>query len=151
MRKIFVLTCLIVFCIICVLFFNKEEKTITVFNEQENSYDVYLLDLSQNNITTTNLTDYFDGTKILEIYPYINPLYKKVINFSSYTFNTAISNKKNISNFISEYKEQLKLNALTTESLKVNINGIKINKIKIYTSNNVINNLIDKYSINLIK
>lgn len=151
MRKILVLIIILIICVICSLFYSNEDDSVPVFNEQNSNYDIYMLDISNQAITTNNLADYFDGITILEIYPYINPIYKKLIKLSSYTFNTAVSNKKNISNFITEYNNQLEKNALSNEEFKYYINGIKIEKIKVYTSSKEINSLINKYSMKVIK
>ena len=131
------------------LVLNDEEDIIPVFDNGIEEYNIYVLDLSKEQVTTNNITNYFDDIKILEIYPYINPIYKKFIK-KSYTFNTSISTKKNISNFIVEYMNQLKQNALTSEMVLFNLNGIKIDKIKVYTSKNQINKLTQIFKIRII-
>lgn len=151
MRKILVFIFFIIICIFSFQFYTSRENVIPVFNENINSYDVYLLDVSKEEITTNNIADIFDTIKILEIYPYINPIYKKLINLSNYSFNTILSNKKNISNFITEYLNQLENNKLKEELVKYSINGIKINYLKIYASNNDINKLISNYNMIKIK
>ena len=97
MRKIFAFIIIIIICLFCSLIITKGEDTDTVFNEQLNSYDVYLIDISGEDINTNNIINYFDNITILEIYPYINPIYKKIFNMSKYSFNNILSNKKNIS------------------------------------------------------
>lgn len=149
MRKNLAIVGLIVFCFVCSIMKSNKEQVISVFNSKE-EYNIYLLDVSKSNITTLNLTDYFENGEILEIYPYINPIYKKLINITSFPFNTAISNKKNISNFISECSNKLKENALTSESLKINLNGIKIIKLKVYTSSKNIKKIVNNNSIKII-
>lgn len=151
MRKILVFIFFIIICIFSFQFYTSRENVIPVFNENINSYDIYLLDVSKEEITTNNIADIFDTIKILEIYPYINPIYKKLINLSNYSFNTILSNKKNISNFITEYLNQLENNKLKEELVKYSINGIKINYLKIYASNNDINKLISNYNMIKIK
>ena len=151
MRKIFILLFLIIVCVFCSLIITKSDKIETVFNEQINSYDLYLLDVSKEDINTFNIVNYFDNIKIIEIYPYINPIYKKLINISNYKFNTVLSNKKNISLFVNEYLNLLDKNSLKDEIVKYRINGIKINKILVYASNSDINNLINNYNIKIIK
>ena len=151
MRKIFVIFVLIIVCAFCSLIITKSDKISPVFNEKINGYDVYLLDTSRENINTNNVSNYFDNIKILEIYPYINPIYKKIINISKYSFNTVLSNKKNISLFVNEYLNLLENNSLKEEIVKYSINGIKINKIKLYSSNKDINNILRNYNIKIIK
>lgn len=135
MRKILVIIIFILLCTFSSTLISKSDKTITTFNE-DNGYDIYLLDISKENINTFNLLDYFDNVKILEIYPYINPIYKKLINLSNYSFNTALSNKKNISLFTRDYLKKIDDNYLKEELVKYQINGIKINKIKVYCKKN---------------
>ena len=151
MRKILVLIILIIICTFYSLIITKSDNAKTVFNENLNNYDIYVLDISNNNISTNTLANYFDNIKILEIYPYINPIYKKIINMSSYSFNTILSNKKNISNFTTKYLYLLKKNTLNEELTKYSLNGIKINKVKIYASNNDINNLLNENNFKIVK
>lgn len=151
MRKVIIFIIIVVISIFFSLIITKGEETEMVFNEQDNSYDVYLLDISKENINTNNIFNYFEDVKILEIIPYINPLYKKVINISSYSFNTILSNKKNISLFINEYLNKLDEYHLKEEIINYRINGIKINKIKVYASNYSMNNIINNYNIRIIK
>lgn len=133
------------------IFKEDNEEIIPVSNSNENYSDIYMLDISKEDITTKNITEYFDNITLLEIYPDINPLYKKIIKLSSFQFNTAISNKKNISNFISEFNNQLKSNALTEKYLDFYLNGIKISKVKVYSSIKEIKNLVSKYSFKMIR
>lgn len=143
---------LIIIILICIFSLNiKSNKVLPVFNEYNNNYDIYLLDISKENINTFNIFEYFDDVKILEIYPYINPIYKKLLNLSNYSFNTYLSNKKNISLFTNLYLKKLDENSLKEELVKYRVNGIKINKIKIYTSSNNINNLLVNKNIRLLK
>lgn len=151
MRKIFVLLIIIIVCVFCRLIIIKSDRVMPTFNENVNNYDVYILDLSKENINTSNIMNYFDNIKIIEIYPYINPIYKKLINLSSYSFNTILSNKKNISLFINEYLTQIENNSLKEEIVIYKVNGIKINKIKVYASSKDINYLINNYNIKIIK
>ena len=137
--KYFYFFIILLLCIFSSLIITKSDNVISTFKE-DNSYDVYILDISKENINTFNLLDYFDNVKILEIYPYINPIYKKLINLSSYSFNTSLSNKKNISLFTREYLRKLDNNSLKEELVKYKLNGIKINRIKIYATTSNIKN-----------
>ena len=153
MRKIFFLLIIIIIivCVFCRLIIIKSDRVMPTFNENVNNYDVYILDLSKENINTSNIMNYFDNIKIIEIYPYINPIYKKLINLSSYSFNTILSNKKNISLFINDYLTQIENNSLKDEMVKYKVNGIKVNKIKVYASSKEISYLINNYNIKMIK
>ena len=148
MYKKFVLFCLILFIILCVNI-NNNENAQAVFNGGDNNYDIFTLNIGNENINTNNLSDYFNDIKILEIYPSIFPIYKKNISFNSYSFNTLLSNKKNISNFITEYYNELRNNGLNNEIVKININGIKIVKIKLYASIKDINQLVSNYKFKI--
>lgn len=151
MRKYFVFIIIIIICTFLSLIITKNNKEITVFKEELDSYDLYFLDLSKENINTNNIMMYFDDIIIIEIYPYINPLYKKLINLDSYKFNTILSNKKNISLFMNEYLNKLENNNLKEEIIKYRINGVKINKIKVYASTRNINKLIYENKIKILK
>ena len=150
MRKIIIFI-IVIISIFFSLIITKGEDTKMVFSEDNNYYDVYILDISKENINTNNIIDFFDDIKILEIYPYINPIYKKLLNINSYSFNTILSNKKNISLFVNEYLNKLEHNNLREEIIKYRINGIKINKIKVYASNNSMNYILNNYNIKIVK
>ena len=135
-RKVTVLSSLIIFIVFCsITLVNSNDSTKTVFNKlDEYYYDTYMVDVSDKNINTKNIFDYFDGVTILKIYPNNNPIYSKFINIDEYEFDNILSQKKNISNFVSMYNNKLNDNALIKEIESFNISGIKINKLKVYTS-----------------
>lgn len=135
-RKVTVLLSLIIFIVFCsITLVNSNDSTKTVFNKlDEYYYDTYIIDVSDENINTKNIFDYFDGVTILKIYPNNNPIYSKFINIDEYEFDNILSQKKNISNFVSMYNNKLNDNALIKEVESFNISGIKINKLKVYTS-----------------
>ena len=151
MRKIFIFLFLLIVLSCYKLFIPLKQDIHPVFNGQDNIYNLYFLDISKEDINTNNLANYFDNIKILEIYPYVNPLYKKIIHITKYNFNTTLSNKKNISNFINQYLDILEDNALKEELVKHGLNGIKINKIRVYASNAQLKNIINNYNITLYK
>ena len=151
MRKIIFFTIIFLLCIFLLLITSKKSNLLPVFDEEYDYYDMYILDLSKENINTKNILNYFDNMKIIEMYPYINPIYKNVIKLSNYKFNVVLSKKKNISLFLNEYLKKLEENSLKEEIIKYSINGIKINKIKVYASKKNINNLINNYKIILNK
>lgn len=151
MRKILLLIILIIIFTFFSIFLFKRSNVETVFYENVNDYNIYILDISNLNINTNNIVNYFDDIRILEISPYINPIYKKVIKLNNYSFNTFLSNKKNISNFTSKYLNKLKDNALKEELIKYSLNGVKIVKVKIYTSNDIVNELISNYHFKKVK
>jgi len=143
-RKVFALSSLIVFIVLCsIRLTSDKEITQLVFNQSDRYYyGYYLIDTSKSNITTKNILDFLDNIKITKIYPNTNPLYRNFINISEYKFNEILSSKKNISNFISVYNDKLKENALIKEIETFNISGVKLNKIKVYASKEQIENLL---------
>ncbi len=151
MRKYFILIIIIMLFIFSYLIFTKRDNNIPVFSEKVNYYDLYVLDLSKENFNTNNIMAVFDDVVILEIYPYVNPVYKNIIGIDCYKFNTILSNKKNISLFMNEYINKLENNNLKEEIVKYRLNGVKINKIMVYTSNVVINKLINNHNIKIVK
>lgn len=135
-RKITVLLSLIAFIVFCsISLITNNDSAKTVFNKlDEYYYDIYMVDVSNENINTKNIFDYFDEITILKIYPNNNPIYSKFINMEEYEFDSIVSEKKNISNFVNTYNNKLKENALIKEVESFNVSGIKINRLKIYAS-----------------
>ena len=113
---------------ICFFFiFNfKEEKTMPVFNE-DNIYSVYTLEFPLKNISTNNFNDYFKNFDVISIEPYINTLYQSQIK-QQYQFI-------NIDKFKEDYLKILENSGYRSEAVKLKIEGIKIKKIKVYSSN----------------
>jgi len=152
-KNIFIILLTILIFLTYSVTFQEKETSEYVFYEENIQYKKYSLDLSDTNITTKNILEYFDCS-IIEIKPYINPIYQKIITDDIYYFNDSISNEKNISLFIEHYTNKLEINALKKELEKIYFNGIKINAIKIYITddglNSILNNnkkikLIDNY------
>ena len=140
MRKIIILILLILFCDLCLN--NQKTKTKTVFNEEDNNYHIYTLNVQNANITTINIESFFSNYTIISIEPMINPIYKNIINLNKYHFNTTKSITKNIKNFNELYMKYLQDNALTEEENNFNYNGLKISSIKLYTSQKNLNNIL---------
>lgn len=150
MRKSFLFLFLLIILLCYKLFIPSKQDIQPVFSEQDNTYNLYLLDISKEDINTNNLANYFDNIKILEIYPYVNPLYKKIMHITKYNFNTTLSNKKNISNFVNQYLDILEDNALKEELVKYDLNGIKINKVRLYASNKELKDLMNRFKVRII-
>lgn len=141
-RKIMTLVSLLTFIVFCFGTLEKNENTKTVFNKIDQFYyDVYIIDVSKENINTKNMLDYFDNVDILKIYPSNNPIYSKFIKINEYEFDNILSDKKNISNFINIYNTKLKENALIKEVELFNISGIKLEKIRVYGTEEQISKL----------
>lgn len=118
---------LLTFTICFFVIFNfKEEKTMPVFNE-DNIYSVYTLEFPLKNISTNNFNDYFKNFDVISIEPYINTLYQSQIK-QQYQFI-------NIDKFKEDYLKILENSGYRSEAVKLKIEGIKIKKIKVYSSN----------------
>ncbi len=109
-----------------VIFSFKEEKTMTTFNE-DTTYSFYTLEFPLKNISTNNFNDYFKNIDVISIEPYINKLYQNQIK-QQYQFT-------NIDKFKEDYLKVLENNGYRSEAVKLKIEGIKIKKIKVYSSN----------------
>lgn len=154
-RKIITIISLLSFIVFCsISIMNKQEHTQNVFNKVDQYYyDLYMVNVSKENVNTKNLLDYFEGIDILKIYPNNNPIYSKFIKINEYKFDNVLSVKKNISNFTNVYNSRLKENALIKEVEMFNVSGIKLNSIKIYASEEQVNKLkelLPKIEINSI-
>ena len=68
---------------------------------------------------------------IITLIPYINPIYEDKLDLT-YNFTPNISNKKNISNFINYYKNAIKEKGYIDDLNYIDIDGIKIQKVKVY-------------------
>ena len=97
-----------------------------VFNE-DNIYSVYTLEFPLKNISTNNFNDYFKNFDVISIEPYINTLYQSQIK-QQYQFI-------NIDKFKEDYLKILENSGYRSEAVKLKIEGIKIKKIKVYSSN----------------
>lgn len=119
-------------CFFVFLSFNFKEKTSLTFSTINNDYAFYILEFHSQNISTNNFNDYFMDIDVIWIEPYINPLYNHIK--TKYQF-------KNINSFKNEFISLLARNGLHSEALNLKIEGIKIKKIKVYSSESDIQNL----------
>lgn len=123
------------------------------YNDKEynlyNNYDYYLVfdeyKLDSNNFR--QILSFFDTYKnqIIEVYPDINPLYNKVLKDINKINYYGKNIDEGLSNIYKEYINILEKNHLYEELDKVYTYGIRINKIKINTSLNILNIFINKY------
>lgn len=137
---------LLFFLIIMISCYNKE-KTETVFNENviDNNYNITYLDVSNMNITTKNYDEIKD-LNIIGVFYKINDLHQNLFKSNYYPFrdNNIENNLNDLNDY---YMNILKKNNLITEQYKINIQGIKITKIKVYISNKDKTTLIKKYKL----
>lgn len=134
MQKVIILVLIILIIGLSFTIVNTSEDTISVFNEMDNNYNIYNLDISQANITTNNFSNYFSNYKIININPYINPIYEKFIPIKTYLFDMSKSSSSNISEFKEIYLKHIYDNNYINDYQRLNYNGIKINKISVYTT-----------------
>ena len=137
-----VLNLSIILIIFSLFFIIPEEKNIPTFNEIEDNNVYKLYEITFDDLTTKNFSDYFnEELKILTIYPYINPIYKNSVpKLYSYTF-TDNNITKNIKKFTEYYIDNIA--NYYNEKDNFLINGIKIDKVKVYTTYNTINENFD--------
>ncbi|NLM63619.1 MAG: hypothetical protein GX190_04835 [Mollicutes bacterium] len=147
-KKLFILLLLILIMNV-LIFYNKKENDELVFADkdiQEHEYAIYNLNVDDLNITSKNVSQYFQETevKILGIYPKINKLYQNKFSnkIGYYSFNKAIVNQ-NLTELETMFKKLLKDYGLNNEIEKVEINGVGISKIRVYASNNDLKKLLN--------
>lgn len=119
-------------CFFIFLNINLEKEIIPTFNAVNNDSSFYILEFKGQNISTNNFDDYFKNIDVIWIEPYINPLYKQVK--TRYQF-------KNINDFKQEFVNLLIKKGYRSNALNLKISGIKIKKMKVYSSESTIRNL----------
>ncbi len=104
-----------------------------VYEENQYNFDDYYLEFN-NNLSTKNFEQIFNKFQNLEyeikkVYPIVNTNYNEELNkkLSEYSFD-------NINNFINYYISNLKKYNLDDDINNINVYGIKIDKILIYTT-----------------
>lgn len=135
----------IVFLFLCLSCYEKKDiKTIS-----DDSYKMYYLIFDNKGLNTSNFYDYFnDDTVIIGIYPYISSLDKlKIKDNLYYEFS---SNKNNIDDFINYYVSSFEKYNYKNKTIGIKINGINIDKVKVYTSYNDIYNFLQKYDVKYV-
>ena len=120
----------IIILIIFIFLFNLNysEKIVTTFKEN-NLNNFYILEFPNNNLSTNNFLNYFSDVQVIWI-----------------EFNTKYDIKKryvykDIDEVKNKYIDELNKNNYKMEAINFSISGIIINKIKVYSNINKINNL----------
>lgn len=131
------------------IFVNSDNKTFAVFYEETsdiNNYSNYLIDF-KDNLTTKNLIDKIsllgnNKYEIKKLYLKTNEIWNEQVKvkLSEYSYDT-------IENFVSYYKNILKKYNLADEIPNIDISGIIVDKILIYTSKESIELLSKNYNI----
>lgn len=153
-KRILILLILVVLLNIIILI--REDKISSAFNyiddnviDTKGDYNIYNITFDRINLNTLNFIDFFKDLngKILGIYPKINSLYadKLTNEINYYAFNTNNSISYNLNNFTNFYKSILDDYGFDNDIEKIHFNGIKIDKVKMYTTFDMINQFIIKY------
>lgn len=143
MKKIVITFFIFIACFGIYLGISKEDLA-TTFSDTETSYSMYILTFPNKNISTNNFEDYFNNFKVVWIEPYINDLYKTILqNYKVYQFED-ISVKSNINRFKNNYVAVLENSGYRSESLKYKIDGVIIERTMIYCTDKDIERIINK-------
>lgn len=106
-------------------------------------FDSYKLDSKNFDKVLSFFND--PETKILEVYPYINPIYQNVLNDIYVIPYNAISLKKGIANIYNIYMNELEEYHLDDEIDKALVNGVRIRMVKVNTSNKELSSFLINY------
>lgn len=131
------------------MFINNHTKTTMVFSDTTsniNDYSDYLVDF-KDTLSSKNFNEKFlimekNKYQIKKLYLSVKETWNKKAKeeLSEYSFD-------NLENFVSHYKNLLQKNNLTDEIPNIDISGIIINKLLIYTSKEEIEKLKQQYNI----
>ncbi len=138
---------IIILVIILLIFsISNNERIVSVF-DMGGLYEIYYLDFKEENLNTNNFESYFnENIDIIKIEPYINDIYKNKIGNVNYLFDHNDINY-NINNFKEKYLKILKNNNYIDDYNKYSTNGIKINMVKVYTTETEILKLVNNKKI----
>ena len=130
-------------------FINQDIEIKTVFSENisyDNDFYNYILDF-KDTLNSKNFNNKFsilekDKYQIKKLYVSVNEMWNEQIKeqLKEYNFD-------NINNFILNYKKTLQKHNMLDEIPNIDIYGIKINKVLIYTSKENIETITNKYNI----
>jgi hypothetical protein len=107
-------------------------------------FDSYKLD-SKNFVQILSFFNNYDY-KIIEVYPYINPMYQTMLNNIYKIEYSGKSFEDGIANIYNRYMSELDKYRLSEEIDKILVNGIRIRMIKINLSNDILTEFLRKYS-----
>ena len=130
-RTLFII--IIASLILMIFLKGKDKEYVSAINEN-NIYELYLIDLEDKNITTKNIGKYIT-CDIVSIYPSVDKKYENIIKSKWYDIDKLISKDDNIKKIEDYYQELFRQNALSEEAIYISLNGLKISKVKIMTNN----------------
>lgn len=133
---------LVILVFLFISLINKDEVKL-VFNEQEESYNIYEINF-KNNINTKDLS-IFDNITVISITPKIDEKYKDKFSIV-YTFEPNLKLETNVNRFINSYINKMNELNYKNEAISAKINGVNIESIVIYTSLDQIKNLQSVFS-----
>lgn len=149
MKKIIIIFS-IVFLIFIININHKNEKVEevslnekTVFNIDE--YNVFKLNLEEENITTLNLGNIITkDMNIISIIPYVNPLYIDKIDPIKYKYEN-MSLKKNMAKLTNYYIDYIKDKGIVDDLNYIKVDGLKIIELEVYARGSDIVNMAYNY------
>ncbi len=111
-------------------------------SNDDNEYKIF--DIYTNNLTTKNFDKYFSNTdNIVAVYPKVNALYKDKLGNIFFNCEKGF----NIQDFISYYKKVLDKNNYKTDMISIDYYGLAIEKIKIYSNQEELLEILNNCSI----
>jgi hypothetical protein len=129
-------------------------EVIKYMNDELSNYpndinDFYLL-FDNRKLDTKNFVQVFSffnnyDYHIIEIYPYINPMYQSLLKNVYKIKYEGTDLRDGVLNIYNTYLAELDKNNLSEEMDKVLINGFKIRMVKINLNNTVVGEFINKY------
>ena len=87
--------------------------------------------LKFENLSTENFLDFFSDLRVINIYPYVNPIYRKSVGELSYHIDGNLVD--GINDFKDKYLNIIKKNSYLDYNY-LYINGINISKMDVYMS-----------------
>lgn len=130
MKKVAALFFLVILLIVTS---NKTSEVYPVFNDTDNSFYMYKLNVLNNSVNTKNIYDIFSDTSIIGIY----------VDLEYYKFNN-YDLKVNISEFENYYKEKLDNLGNINKLSEIEKYGINISNIVVYTTISNIEDILNK-------
>lgn len=148
MKKVFIIIGVLV-SMYYIYSFTHDKIEVVSLREQPvfkiDEYNLFTLDLSEEDITTLDLKDIITKDMDIEsISLRVNPLYKDIVGIIKYKYQN-ISLKRNISNMTNYYIDSIRNKGIMENFDYISITGIKIDEIEVYTKGEDIINLIYKY------